>query len=373
MLATYIGKKDRVFGLDLMRAVAILLVLFGHCAWIYPEGTGIISQLMALGGYLGVEVFFVLSGYLIGGILLRMFLRERFSLAEAIIFLKRRWFRTLPNYYLVLLVNIGIAAWLGYEIKELWKYFFFLQNFAQPLLPFFPESWSLAVEEFAYIILPMVLLPAGIMMSRMQKSRVFITVTLLLCLACFCAKALYHVSVGATSLAYWNLAVKSVVVFRLDAIFYGVAAAWLHFRFKSVWERVAWPAFILGGAMLGLFTVGVGALGLFIDRYPFFWNVLYLPLTSFAVACFLPILSGWRNSYHALSYPVTFVSLVSYSVYLLHYSVILQLMKHFWSTDALSAGGRHVFTIAYLAVTFATAALLFRFFEKPVMDLREKF
>ena len=372
MLASYVGRQNRVFGLDLMRAVAIMLVLFGHCAWIYPDGNGIGSQLMALAGYLGVEVFFVLSGYLIGGILLKMFLKGDFRLREVGIFLRRRWFRTLPNYYLVLIINIAIAGGLGYAIRDLWKYFFFLQNFAHPLLPFFPESWSLSVEEFAYLILPLALLPAGIMLTRVQKSRVFITVVMLLAVACFCAKALYHVNNGATSLAYWNLAMKSVVIFRLDAILYGVVAAWIHFRYARIWKMMRWPGFILGSAMLGMFTVGVGALGLFIDRYPFFWNVLYLPLTSFAFSCFLPLLSGWRQASVAIVYPVTFVSLVSYSVYLLHYSVILQLLKHFISTEGLSAPGRILFTLGYLAITFILSALLFRFFERPVMDLRDR-
>ena len=371
MLRSYLRDQNRIFGLDLMRAAAILMVLFGHCAWIYPEDGGIISQLMALCGYLGVEVFFVLSGYLIGGILLKMFLKDAFTAQSVLYFLRRRWFRTLPNYFLILLVNIGIAAWLGYHIEGLWKYFLFLQNFAHPLLPFFPESWSLSIEEFAYVILPLSLLPAGLMVTPRSKSSVFIVVVIVLSTLCLSAKLLYHLDMGTTTLVQWNLALKSVVIYRLDAIFYGVICAWIHFHFRQTWERWRIPAFLTGGALLGFFTIGVGALGLFIDRYPFFWNVLYLPVTSISIACFLPVLSQMRKAGPALAYPITFVSLVSYSVYLLHYSVVLQALKHLVDTDSLSSMGRHAFSAGYIVLTFILSVILYRFFERPVMDLRD--
>ena len=80
----------------------------------------------------GVELFFVLSGFLIGGILIRLFEEPKvFGWKELLNFWLRRWFRTLPNYYLVLILNI-IIVYFG-VIKEdfsqfNWKFFFFLQN-----------------------------------------------------------------------------------------------------------------------------------------------------------------------------------------------------------------------------------------------------
>ena len=120
--------KDRVFGLDLMRAMAICMVLCSHILWIYKPNNGIISQLFALFGFLGVEFFFVLSGFLIGRILYTIYIKEDYSIKSALYFLKRRWFRTLPNYFIILIINIIITFALGYSMPKLWMYFIFLQN-----------------------------------------------------------------------------------------------------------------------------------------------------------------------------------------------------------------------------------------------------
>ena len=111
----YLHSEKRIFGLDLMRAVAILMVLSSHLLWIYPPNNGIISQVFQLFGYLGVEIFFVLSGFLIGRIVYRLYLQDDFTISSVLYFLKRRWFRTLPNYYLVLLINILIFKHILYR------------------------------------------------------------------------------------------------------------------------------------------------------------------------------------------------------------------------------------------------------------------
>jgi peptidoglycan/LPS O-acetylase OafA/YrhL len=105
-------QNKRIFGLDLMRTIAITMVVAGHCLWIYPQDDSLFHQLLQLFGFFGVEIFFVLSGFLIGKILYQLYLKADFSLATVFYFLKRRWFRTLPNYYLILLINILIAGYV---------------------------------------------------------------------------------------------------------------------------------------------------------------------------------------------------------------------------------------------------------------------
>ena len=92
-----IDYRKRIFGLDVMRAVAILLVVFSHVLWIVPDAKGIIPDLLSLAGVIGVEIFFVLSGFLIGRIVIKMFLQEDFNFRKVMYFWIRRWFRTLPN------------------------------------------------------------------------------------------------------------------------------------------------------------------------------------------------------------------------------------------------------------------------------------
>ncbi len=365
-----IDDPKRVFGLDLMRAVAILMVLFAHCVWLFPESDGMFTQILNLCGFLGVEIFFVLSGFLIGRILYKMYVQTDFHLSDLTKFLKRRWFRTLPNYYLVLLINFGIAFLIGYNIPEPWKYFLFLQNFASPLLPFFPESWSLSVEEFAYVFLPISLLGVGFIKSK-SRSALFVLTVILLIVICIVLKILYHQNTLNTNLTQWNLSLKSVVIYRVDAIFIGVLFSWIFSEFADSWRKTRFIWSVLGMIMIGFFTVGVGFLGLFIDSYPYFWNVIYLPLSSVSIAMFLPLLSEWKTEAAFIKNPITFISLISYSIYLLHYSVILQSLKQLGDTNDLTLVQLLIITTAYVTITISLSYLLYRFFEKPMMDKRE--
>ena len=364
--------QNRIFGLDAMRTVAIMLVLIGHCVWIFPTGNVLIHQLLVLSGFFGVEIFFVLSGFLIGKIVYQLYVKEKFSLSSVFYFLKRRWFRTLPNYFLILLVDIGIAGIVGYQTVSLWKYFFFLQNFNTAMLPFFPESWSLSVEEFAYIVLPFFLLALSLLIKPKNKPLFFLWTLLLLIFVFIFNKVYYQNTTANTTLTQWNLSLKAVVIYRLDSIFIGVLCAWLYFNFTAFWQK--WKVlFLVIGMQLFLFQfVGIGFFGLLIETHPVLWNVFYLPLISIAVACFLPTLSAWNTESSFLYKPVTFISLISYSMYLLHYSVVLQLMMHYFPMMHQAFGVKMAFTLCYFTITIVLSYFLHRFYEKPIMDLRNK-
>ncbi|MGL2963213.1 acyltransferase family protein [Flavobacterium sp. RSB2_4_14] len=362
----------RIFGLDLMRATAITMVVAGHCLWIYPQDDSLFHQILQLFGFFGVEIFFVLSGFLIGKILYQLYLKEDFSLATVFYFLKRRWFRTLPNYYLVLLINILIAGIIGYEMPQLWRYFFFLQNFKITMLLFFTESWSLSVEEFAYVVLPFFILFLGVFIKPKNKSKFFFWAILLLILLFIFNKLYYQNTTNNTTLDQWNVSLKAVVLYRLDSIFIGVLFSWIYLNFSSFWEKTKYLFFILGTLLLLFLFFSLGYFGLLIAIQPLFWNVLYLPLLSIAVACFLPFLSDWKAAPSFIAKPITYISIISYSIYLLHYSVVLQLMKYFFPMDVENRLGLYFFTIIYLLITLVLSTILYRFYEKPMMDLRDK-
>lgn len=365
-------ESSRIFGLDLMRAIAILMVLFGHCVWIIPERDNLFHQLLVLFGFFGVEIFFVLSGFLIGKILYQLYLKEDFSILTVFYFLKRRWFRTLPNYFLILLVNLAIAAIVGYATLSWWKYFFFLQNLNTTMLPFFPESWSLSVEEFAYVTLPFFLLIMGCIVKPKNKSRFFLGSVIALIVIFFCAKIHYHNTTLNTTITQWNLSLKAVVIYRLDSIFIGVLCSWIYLNYTSIWQKYK-PLFFVVGMFLFFFQfVGIGFLGWVIEVMPMLWNVFYLPIISIAVACFLPFLSEWKMERSLFTKPVTFISLISYSIYLLHYSVILLLMKQYIIINEQNNIQLVAFLSSYILITILLSYFLYRFYEKPMMDLRDK-
>jgi peptidoglycan/LPS O-acetylase OafA/YrhL len=367
-----IGNQNRIFGLDLMRAIAILMVIFGHCVWIFPERDSLFQQLMLLSGFLGVEIFFVLSGFLIGKILYKLYLKDDFSIKSVLFFLKRRWFRTLPNYYLVLVVNVIITSIFGNSLLDVWKYFFFVQNAFTPMQPFFTESWSLSVEEFAYIVLPLFLFFAGSIVKPKHKSRFFLVSVLMLILVFFCAKIGYQNTTTNTNLNQWNMSLKAVVIYRLDSIFIGVLCSWIYLNFNKSWKKNRAFLFVFGMFLFFFQFVAIGYFGLFIETNPIFWNVVYLPLVSIMVACFLPFLSEWKTEKSIIRNPIVFISVISYSMYLLHYGIVLRLLKHNVNYNTQRAIELYSFSAAYIFLTIILSYLLYRFYEKPIMDLRDK-
>ena len=151
--------SSRILGLDIARTIAILFVLCAHTLLFSLAIWGNVSlQFMSVCtvlGVLGVELFFTLSGFLIGGLLFRDVYAP--SLRKTGIFFLRRWFRTLPAYYFVLLVLVGFNFLnLNGLPDNIWQYFFFLQNYNQGASEFFPVSWTLSIEQWTYILAPIV-------------------------------------------------------------------------------------------------------------------------------------------------------------------------------------------------------------------------
>ena len=366
------NNNTRIFGLDLMRAIAICMVLCSHILWIYNPDDGIIRQLFALFGFLGVEFFFVLSGFLIGRIIYGIYIKEDYTIKSALGFLKRRWFRTLPNYFLILIINIIITISLGYSMPGLELYFVFLQNGFSKMSTFFPESWSLSVEEWAYVILPISLLTLSILGKPKNKNRFFLWIILLLIALLIGFKISYHSTVRATTLDEWNVSLKSVMIYRLDAIFMGVLCSWISMNYKKSWAKFKFSSAVFGGIIMMFMYFGMGILQILPEYFPFVWNVVYLPLASLSIAFFVPLFSQMETSIAIIKAPIEFISKISYSIYLLHYSVIMQLLMLFVAKEKMSLPQLHLITAFYLTITIVFSYLLYRFYEKPIMDLRDK-
>ena len=369
-MKAYRGK--RVFGLDLMRAVAIMLVVFSHIYWIIPNSQGVIIDLMGIAGVLGVEVFFVLSGFLIGRIVYRLYVSEDFNFKSLSFFWVRRWFRTLPNYYLALLLNIVVILFIGSRLPEgLWKYFVFVQNFASEMPSFFMESWSLSIEEFAYIIGPLLLYATLFIKTNLSKSKQFFLVTLFVILVFILTKWIYALNDDMRSMTKWNSGLKAVLIYRIDAIYYGVLAAYISLIMPQLWKRVRRITFVFGCLLLLGLNIGIPMKFIFIESYPIFWNLFYLPLNSIAIMLMLPFCSQWKNAPQLISVPITFISLISYAIYVLHYSIILQLLKYKLPTENLPRFDIVVYIVVYICLTVLCSYVLYRCFEKPITDLRD--
>ena len=124
--------------LDICRSLAILLVLASHGRVLLPDFE--YKILLSNGGFFGVELFFVLSGFLIGKILLQLVDENRTRRSDVLQFWKRRWYRTFPNYFLFLMLNAFVFSALFNAPPFNALYLVFLQNFAWPMPSLMGES-----------------------------------------------------------------------------------------------------------------------------------------------------------------------------------------------------------------------------------------
>jgi peptidoglycan/LPS O-acetylase OafA/YrhL len=363
---------DRVFGLDLLRACAILFVVYAHGA--YHLATVLPPSLVRLPIMDGVSIFFVLSGFLIGGIILRSFDRAVVNPGDVGRFWIRRWFRTLPNYYLVLSVLTLHLLLSGDANGEgIWKYFLFVQNFADGHPPFFPEAWSLSVEEWFYILLPLGLLAlVGAGLSLRSAVLVLICVTAV-------ASPLFRYyrfqELETLNLFVWDSQLRKQVVTRLDSIIYGVLGAYLAHYHAAAWRRYRRVSCAVGLGVLLLHKLilyyGMEELG----EHGFYFSVLSFMTIAIGTLLLLPTLSQLQLRRGWICRAVTLISLISYSMYLVHLSLVQRILVP-WSMQWLPAmeGGARVlvFYALYWLITIFLSVLIYRFFELPAMNLRER-
>lgn len=152
-LMMHSDSSTRLVGLDTLRALAIVMVLMSHYNGFVRQGPGF----GALGsiGWAGVDLFFVLSGYLIGNQLLAPAACGK-SL-DLRTFFARRLLRTLPNYYVLLAVYLLLpdSPIAGEKMASLWRFLTFTQNIGMNYDQTFTHSWSLCIEEQFYLVLPL--------------------------------------------------------------------------------------------------------------------------------------------------------------------------------------------------------------------------
>ncbi|MBC7374642.1 MAG: acyltransferase, partial [Frankiales bacterium] len=328
-----------------LRAVAVLLVVASHVLG-FPRG-----------GYVGVDVFFVVSGFLITGLLLREHARSgRISLRE---FYARRVRRLLPAAVLVLAVTNVLASLVfageraGQTLRDaLWSLGFLANvHFADIGTDYFDQArppspvqhyWSLAVEEQFYLVWPLLLLGLLLLAGRRRR-------TLLLLVA----------GLSTASLA-WSVLLTSADA--TAAYFSTSARAWelgagALLAIAQHCELLPRLAARTGSVLAWVGLAGIGAAALLYDaRTPFPGVAAALPVAGAA----LVLLGGTtarRN--HLLVNPVSgYLGRLSYSLYLWHWPVLIL------STALLPTGPLLIVTA--LALSLVLAALCHHLVEEPV-------
>lgn len=361
MSKSSIHQLPRVFGLDLLRSVAIILVTIVHSATLI---TDYFSEFPFITLPDGVDLFFVLSGFLIGSILIQTIHQYHVLHWEVLIqFLKRRWLRTLPNYFLflginVLLISFGLIN--GGINKYLITYFVFFQNFYVPFDFLFWESWSLSVEEWFYVLFPLlVFFVFRFKPSKFGNKTILISTILCFLIVPFLIR--WMMSYEIQSEAQRELYIRKLVITRLDCIAFGLFGAFIKKYYSEVWNKTRSTFFIAGLVLMILLCNN------FFGFSQLFLNVFYFSLIGVSALFLLPLLDN-LNSTNELLKPIEILSKISYSMYLIQIP-LFQLFIRFIPVN--SCGSSIVRYSIYWLCLILLSAINYRYFEKYFLKLRD--
>ena len=315
--------SKRIFGLDVLRTMAILFVLLSHSLHYLPSTFSTLLEPIMIDG---VAIFFVLSGFLIGGIMLKVF-KNNITKSLILEFWIRRWFRTLPLYLIILSILTLLDIIIYNRDINYFRYFLFLQNCTIAMQDFFPESWSLAVEEWFYISFPILfLIISKLFIKNKLKTRFLTTICSVIILVSIfrCYK---YFNLETKSYYFYDRYFLREVISRLDAIVYGVLMAWIKQYYPELWvksKKLNFALFCIGILLL----FGVHNLE---NRSDLVLYIASFTLTSIAVSLMIPFFDGWSNCNNKPIFKiVTTISITSYSLYLINLSVV-----SYWILDKL--------------------------------------
>lgn len=327
--------------IDGLRAIAVLAVVFYHAGLKYFSG-----------GYVGVDVFFVISGYLITGIIVREIQENKFTLSR---FYERRIRRIFPAVF-TLILFVMIASALLYDAADysnisrsaiattffssnvlFWKEsgYFEDPSTLKPLL----HTWSLAVEEQYYIFFPLLML----LIARFFKSR-FNTIILVLLIGSF-ALNIYG-TYQYTSAAFYFMPMRAWELFTGSMLVFTSPTTPIKTGIRNLISALGVGAILASIVLFSEETIFPG----WAAALPVFGSALVLYCGSEGETFIKKILS---------SSPLVFIGKISYSLYLWHWTLLV-MGKYYLIREPTT-----VDLIYWLVITFMISTLSWRFIETP--------
>jgi peptidoglycan/LPS O-acetylase OafA/YrhL/lysophospholipase L1-like esterase len=350
--------SKRVASLDLLRGAAAFSVAIPHYFTLNSTDWPI-AEAIAIAA---VEVFFVLSGFVLAQQILYMVMGN--PAANLRVFLIRRWMRTIPPFLLALLLislltnetfTAGFFRYAGY-IQNL----FYQANSRD----YFPVAWSLAVEEWFYVsFAPLIFLLARVSGRTDRKFAAIVAIAFILSIVIL--RAAYF------SPDHWDAEVRRVTIFRIDSIAWGFLLYLVLERPAAAGVRTARGSLVL--SLLAALFVACGALCGWAAYLTTTGSTLAKQLFPYAAAgAGLSAVTFFREAEPIFARPgirsaCFLLGHISYSVYLFHMIAVLVLKPR------LAGLGYPLQILVYLTAIFAFTLAFWAYFEKAILDARPRY
>lgn len=333
-----ITHNDRIYYIDALRAAAILLVILAHTVAAYGP-TNWIAPLQFGGS--GVDLFFLLSGWLIGSQLYKEF--RTYNNIDVKRFWIRRWLRTLPAYYAVLFATLAQQYITKESVASPIPHLLFFQNYTD--MTYFTISWSLALEEQFYLLIAPIVFFFHKFNNKIQTSCLIILLLL--------PSVFRHLG--------WYESPEETHV-RWDCCLMGVLLANVYHHHPKIWKKIVPFSLILLLVCVLLYlsvfwTRWLPLYGMFAQPSPLVLAIIFAGFLIYAVN--RPI-KKLRFGHTIIMH----VSTRSYSMYLLHVEALAITKKLGFDSNFF------LFTVITIVLTMLLSEILFKFVEQPLLRKR---
>ena len=363
-----ITDKHKLLGLDHLRALAITYVFlfhyqfFGHPDW---------EKNIAGFGWSGVDLFFVLSGFLISGQLFSVIVNGKtISLKE---FFIKRIFRIMPPFLFVLLLYFALPSVHEWgHLAPFWRYITFTLNFGLDLKKYgtFSHAWSLCVEEQFYLILPLTFW----LFTHFKGGKKAIYFITALFIAGFILRlwGWYHFivpSLAENNLGIaWNKYIYYPTYNRLDGLLVGVSIAGIYTFYPSIKEKINRHS---NAIMLIGFGLLIAAWFISTPQDTFYTCIFGFPLISLAYGTILAAIVCTSNIFYNLkSFVTSQIATLSYSIYLVH-KIVIHVTQVWLGNLGMDKNGNLMMAACIIAVICAALAMRY-VIEVPALKLRDR-
>jgi len=350
------AKFRRNLGLDLLRTLAVTLVLGRHMRMTSDSNT--LMRIWNQGGWIGVDLFFVLSGFLISSLLFNE--QKKNGFVDVKRFLIRRGFKIYPAFWVFIVASILMTIHQTGEMvsaRNLLGELLFLQNYIGAI---WHHTWSLAVEEHFYIGIAIVF--AAMQVRRPGHHFRFIPrLFLTLAIICLCFRLITTFILQEFN---WRANVFATHI-RIDSLFYGVLIAYFC-HFHNGESKLSWcPSWLL--VCVGCLMLSP-AFAFKLESVPWVYTIGFIWLY---IGSGLLLMAALRLQSSQV-WPLTQLGILgacSYSIYLWHMPVN-DLAQNWFNRNAADSR-YYVYLLTYLAGSFIVGYGMNRLVETPTLKLRD--